>query len=92
MPKTRSYGATVTLHVVPIALGRMLHRLEYREDIHVVEIGEDRVGKIIVMRSDPFPASWEGADVRAVIGESSPGVDRFVPIARRARRASHRAA
>lgn len=86
MDRPYPFGATVTLHVVPHALGRMLHRLEYRPDIHIVTMEEDGMGMAITLRSDSFPKDWEGANVRAVVEPGSLGVDHFVPVARRARR------
>ena len=59
----------------------MLHRLEYRTDVHVIELGKDNVGAYFKLRSDTFPAEWEGHELLAVIdGE---GIADFTLLARK---------
>lgn len=79
MKTKRTYGATVHVRVDLKTVGRLLHRLEDRTDIHVLHRywSEHDKCEIWTLRSDQFLAKWEGHVVHAVLGTDSSGLLEF---------------
>lgn len=71
-----SWGATVTCCVSQIVWGKFLHAMEYREDVFVVSEALSPTSDIhyVKLRSDSFPADWNGGEVLGRMCDQYPAV------------------
>lgn len=76
MPSMQASGATVWMKVSSICVGEFIHLLENDADIFL--LGRKLIPKedleIFALRSDRFPKSWEGKQVRAEVVQHRQGL------------------
>lgn len=69
-------GATIKLRCSTPLLGELLHRLEYHADVFVIGIERLATSQtvLITVRSDIFPAEWNGHEGTPATQIDKPGI------------------